>query len=109
DHRVAVPVLPAVGAGVAAALVCALTGAAVGALFTWPVVRRTGWSLVLTALGALLALVVTGSPAQAAVEGLIGGSQTGVVTVPVVGLCGALALAGVVWGLAGGVAARRGS
>jgi hypothetical protein len=41
-------------------------------------------------LAALLAVVVTGSPAQAAVSGLVTGSQSGTVPVPLLPLAGAV-------------------
>jgi hypothetical protein len=40
-------------------------------------------------LAALLAVVVTGSPAQAAVSGLVTGSRSGTVPVPLLPLAGA--------------------
>ncbi|WP_329114661.1 ABC transporter [Streptomyces sp. NBC_01353] len=80
--------------GLLATAVCVLTGAAVGALTTRPLVRSRGWSLAALVLGSLLALVTTGSPAQYAVQGLITGSRTATVTMPWLALAGALLLAG---------------
>ncbi|MFB7369376.1 ABC transporter [Streptomyces sp. NPDC056222] len=80
--------------GLLATEVCVLTGAAVGALSTRPLVRSRGWSLAALVLGSLLALVTTGSPAQYAVQGLITGSRTATVTMPWLALVGALLLAG---------------
>jgi hypothetical protein len=92
DHQTAVPRLHAAAAGLLAALVCALVGAAAGALCTWPVLRSTGWSVTATALAALLLLVTSGSPAHSAVYGLVTGSRTGTVHLPLLPLAAALAL-----------------
>lgn len=81
-HVVAVPVGPAALAGLVAAAACALLGTAVGAVCNRPVVGRRGWAVASTVLVALLALVTGGSPANAAVRGLVGGSRSGVVPVP---------------------------
>ncbi|MEU9861600.1 ABC transporter [Streptomyces sp. NPDC047971] len=78
--------------GLLAAAACVLTGAAVGALTTRPLVRSRGWSLAALVLGSLLALVTTGSPAQFAVRALITGARTATVTLPWLALAGALAL-----------------
>ena len=93
DHRTRVPLLPAGAAGLLAALACALLGTAVGALTTWPVLRSTGRAVPALLLAALLALVATGSPAQAAVGGLVTGSRSGTVPVPLLPLTGAALLA----------------
>ncbi|MGW6203560.1 ABC transporter [Streptomyces sp. NPDC055089] len=93
DRTVGVP-LPSAGlAGLLAAACCVLLGAAVGALCTRPLLHRRGWSLVATVLAALLALVTSGSPAKYAVTGLVTGSHTGTVHVPVLPLLGAVAVA----------------
>lgn len=108
DNRVAVPLGPAALAGLLAVLVCALVGSAVGALCTWPLLRRPGWSVPATALGALLTLVFAGSPAQAAVSGLVTGSHAGVVHTPVLPLAAAAAVAGVVAAVVCALSSRRG-
>lgn len=93
DHTVEVP-LPSAGlAGLLAAVCCVLLGAAVGALCTRPLLHRRGWSVAATVLAALLALVTSGSPAKYAVTGLVTGSHTGTVHVPVLPLLGAVAVA----------------
>ncbi|MFI0899633.1 ATP-binding cassette domain-containing protein [Streptomyces sp. NPDC020983] len=86
DLRTAVPVGPASLAGLLAAAVAVLLGGAVGALTNPPLVRGAGWSLLVTALGAGAVLLASGSPAQAAVTGLVTGSRTGAVHYPVVPL-----------------------
>ncbi|MFI8511756.1 ABC transporter [Streptomyces sp. NPDC085460] len=58
-------------AGVLATTACALTGGAVGALASRPFVKPPGWSVGALLLGALLALVTTGSPAKHAVTALV--------------------------------------
>ncbi|MGW2818077.1 ABC transporter [Streptomyces sp. NPDC001415] len=94
DHKVAVPLGAAIVAGLLTAGVCVLTGAAVGALGSRPVLHGRGWSLSLTALAALLALVLAPSPAQYAVFGLVSGSRTGAVHLAVLPLAAAALLAG---------------
>ncbi|MFH9662136.1 ABC transporter [Streptomyces sp. NPDC017248] len=76
-HRVRIAPPRALAAGLPAVLVCALLGTAVGALTHRPVLRSTGRAVPAMLLGALLAVVWAGSPAQAAVSGLVTGSQTG--------------------------------
>ncbi|MGW1229090.1 ABC transporter [Streptomyces sp. NPDC001478] len=108
DHRVRVP-LPAAGlAGLLAVCCCALTGAAVGALGSRPLLHRRGWSLTVIPLGALLCLVTTGSPAKSAVTGLVTGSLTGTVRVPVLPLLGAAGVAAVAGALACRLTSVRG-
>jgi hypothetical protein len=81
-RAVEVPVWPAARAGLLATAACALLGTAVGVVCNRPVVGRRGWAVASTVLVALCALVVGGSPANAAVRGLVGGSRSGVVPVP---------------------------
>ncbi|MFD6280182.1 ATP-binding cassette domain-containing protein [Streptomyces sp. NPDC060209] len=107
DHTVAVPLLPAALAGLLAAVCCALLGAAVGALCARPVLHRHGWSLAATVLGALLVLVTDGSPAKAAVTGLVSGSLTGTVRVPFLPLAGAVVVAVAAGALTSRIAALR--
>ncbi|MFD8688781.1 ABC transporter [Streptomyces sp. NPDC059651] len=107
DHTVRVP-LPSAGlAGLLAAACCVLLGAAVGALCTRPVLDRRGRSIAATVLLALLALVTSGSPAKYAVTGLVTGSLTGTVQVPLLPLLGAAVVAGAAAALACGLAAVR--
>ncbi|WP_392673342.1 ABC transporter [Streptomyces sp. LN785] len=93
DHTVRVPLPPAGLAGLFAAACCVLLGAAAGALCTRPVLHRRGWSVAATALAALLSLVATGSPAKYAVTGLVTGSLTGAVHIPVLPLICSAAVA----------------
>lgn len=89
DHQTAVPRLPAGVAGLLAAWVCALLGTAVGALTNRPLLRTTGRAVPAMLLAALLSVVMTGSPAQAAVSGLVTGSRSGTVPLPLLPLAGA--------------------
>ncbi|MER7052759.1 MULTISPECIES: ABC transporter [unclassified Streptomyces] len=86
DHGTRVPPLAAGGAGLLAALVCALLGTAVGALTAWPLLRSPGRAVPALLLAALLALVASGSPARAAVSGLVTGSKSGAVPLPLLPL-----------------------
>ncbi|MFD6989455.1 ABC transporter [Streptomyces sp. NPDC059943] len=108
DHLVAVAPLPAGTAGLLAALVCLLTGATVGALFSRPLLRGRGWSLAAISLFALLALVTTGSPAKAAVTGLVTGSRTGVIHTPGLSLAAAALVASVAAAVVCVLGVRRG-
>lgn len=108
DHLVDVAPLPAGAAGLLAALVCALTGATVGALFSRPLLRARGWSLAAVALFTLLALVTTGSPAKAAVSGLVTGSRTGVIHPPGLPLAAAVLVAAVAAAVVCVLGVRRG-
>ncbi|MCM2411012.1 ABC transporter [Streptomyces sp. RKAG290] len=102
DHRVKVPLPSAGAAGLLATACCVLLGAAAGALCTRPLLHRRGWSMAATVLAVLLALVTTGSPANEAVTGLVTGSLTGTVRVPLLPLF----LAVVVAAAAGALACR---
>ncbi|MGP4002121.1 ABC transporter [Streptomyces sp. 8N706] len=108
DHRVRVPVVPAAAAGFLAALVCAFLGTAVGVLCNRPVLRSTGRAVPATALAALIVLVTGGSPAQAAVSGLVTGSLSGRVTMPFVPLAASALLAAAATAVACAVGSRRG-
>ncbi|WP_330308012.1 MULTISPECIES: ABC transporter [unclassified Streptomyces] len=107
DHQKRVPVLAAGGAGLLAALVCALLGTAVGALTTWPLLRSPGRAVPAMLLAALLALVVTGSPAHAALTDLITGSQAGTVPVPLLPLAAAALLTAAAIAAACALTSRR--
>ncbi|WP_370415468.1 ABC transporter [Streptomyces fradiae] len=91
DHRVVAP-LPAAVAGIVGATVCVLTGTAIGALTTRPLIRARGWSLTTLLLASLLGLVTTGSPAASAVSSLVAASTPGAVPYPWPALAGAVAL-----------------
>lgn len=77
DHRLPVSPLRAGAAGLLATLACALLGTAVGALTNRPLLRSPGRAVPTMLLAALLSTVVAGSPAHAAVSGLVTGSESG--------------------------------
>ncbi|CAL9290707.1 ABC transporter [Streptomyces sp. SudanB182_2057] len=106
-HRVRVPPARALAAGLPAALVCALLGTAVGALTGPPVLRSTGRAVPAMLLGALLAVVASGSPARAAVSGLVTGSHSGRAPVPLLPLAGAALLAAAACAAAAWLTGRR--
>ncbi|WP_329378058.1 hypothetical protein OG625_08905 [Streptomyces sp. NBC_01351] len=87
---------------------CALTGAAVGALCSRPLVRRRGYAVLAGGIGSLLAWVLAGSPARGAVSALVTAARSGHVPLPLPALAGALLLAGGAGAAACLVAARRG-
>ncbi|MEV7521032.1 ABC transporter [Streptomyces sp. NPDC091371] len=95
-------------AGGLAVAACALTGAAVGALCSRPLVRRRGYAVLAGGLGSLLAWVLVGSPARGAVSALVGAARSGGVPLPLPALAGGLLLAAGAGALACLVAARRG-
>ncbi|NEA73424.1 ABC transporter [Streptomyces sp. SID13588] len=107
DRRHVVPLGPAVTAGLLAVLVSALLGLAVGALTNPPVLRRAGWAIPVSGLSALLVLVIGGSPANAAVSGLVSGSQTGTVGLPLLPLCLAAVAAAAATAVACALGSRR--
>ncbi|MFE7463887.1 ABC transporter [Streptomyces sp. NPDC057499] len=100
DGTVRVGLLPAGAAGLVATACCVLVGAAIGALCTWPLLRRRGWSLAGTVFLALPALVAGGSPANTAVRSLVTGERTGAVQPPLAALAVAAVLAVAVAALA---------
>ncbi|MGC0412767.1 hypothetical protein RKD32_005687 [Streptomyces sp. SAI-195] len=108
-HGTRVPPLPAAGAGLLAALVCALLGTAVGALTAWPVLRSPGRAVPALLLAALLALVAAGSPARAAVGDLVAGSRSGAVPLPLLPLAGAAVIAVAATAAACALSSRRSS
>ncbi|WNM30939.1 ABC transporter [Streptomyces sp. Li-HN-5-11] len=107
DHRTRVPPAEAGAAGLLAALVCALLGTAVGAITNRPLLGSPGRAVPAMLLAALLAVVVTGSPAQAAVSGLVTGSQSGRVPLPLLPLAAAVLVAAAATGVACALSARR--
>ena len=70
--------------------------------------RSPGRAIPVLLLASLLALVTTGSPAKAAMTGLVSGSRDGVVPVPLLPVAGAAVLAVAAVGAACGLASRRG-
>ncbi|MFE2674221.1 ABC transporter [Streptomyces hygroscopicus] len=107
DHRHEVPVPEAAVAGLLAAVACALLGTAVGALCNRPLLRRPGWAIPSTMLAALLVSVAGASPANAAVSGLVDGSRSGTVPMPLLPLALAGAAAAGATALACAFSSRR--
>ncbi|MGW2327855.1 ABC transporter [Streptomyces sp. NPDC001700] len=107
DGRVDVPLAAATVAGLLAALACALLGTAVGALCNRPLLRRPGWAILSTALAALLVSVIGASPANAAVSGLVNGSRSGTVSMPLLPLAVTAVLAAGATAIACVVSSRR--
>ncbi|MFE0515261.1 ABC transporter [Streptomyces sp. NPDC058964] len=106
-HRARVPPLQAGAAGVLAVLACALLGTAVGALTNRPLLRSPGRAVPAMLLAALLSVVVAGSPAQAVVSGLVTGSESGRVPVPLLPLAAAALLTAAACAVACALAGRR--
>ncbi|MFD8022321.1 ABC transporter [Streptomyces lavendulae] len=94
-------------AGAVAVLVCALTGAAVGALCSRPLVRGRGLAVLAGGLGSLLAWVAAFSPARSAVSALVGAARTGGVPLPLGSLAAAVLLAAAAGTAACLLSARR--
>ncbi|MFC7815512.1 ABC transporter [Streptomyces sp. NPDC057367] len=107
DRATRVSPLAAGGSGLLAVLVCALLGTAVGALTSWPLLRSPGRALPALLLAALFALVTAGSPARAAVSGLVTGSRSGTVPLPLLPLGAAVLIAGTATAAACRLSSRR--
>ncbi|GAA3040010.1 hypothetical protein GCM10020000_18060 [Streptomyces olivoverticillatus] len=81
-----------------AVLTCVLLGTAVGALCNRPLLRSTAWAVPATVLAAFLVLFAEGSPAEAAVTGMVTGSLDGTVNMGVLPLAAAAVSAAVAVG-----------
>ncbi|RST05887.1 ABC transporter [Streptomyces sp. WAC07149] len=102
---------PAAGtalAGAVALAVCALTGTAVGAVCSRPLLRGRGRSFLAAGVGSLLAWVVAFSPARSAVSALVGAARADSAPLPLGALAGAVLLAGAAGGVACLAGMRRG-
>lgn len=98
DRQTSVSQGAALGAGLLAMLTCALTGGAVGALCNRPVLHGTAWAVPATVTAAAAVLVVGASPANAAVSGLVTGSDSAQAPVPLLPVClAAVCAAGAAW------------
>ncbi|MEV5952420.1 ABC transporter [Streptomyces sp. NPDC051987] len=109
DHRFPVSPVQAGAAGLLATLACALLGSAVGALTNRPLLRSPGRAVPMMLLAALLAMVVGGSPAHAAVSGLVTGSESGRVPVSPLPLAAAALLTAAAFTVACALDGRRSS
>ncbi|MEV7982235.1 ABC transporter [Streptomyces sp. NPDC086519] len=109
DHRLPVSPVRAGAAGLLATLACALLGSAVGALTNRPLLRSPGRAVPAMLLAALLAVVVGGSPAHAAVSGLVSGSESGRIPVSPLPLAAAVLLTAAAFAAACALNGRRSS
>lgn len=109
DHRLPVSPVRAGAAGLLATLACALLGSAVGALTNRPLLRSPGRAVPAMLLAALLAVVVGGSPAHAAVSGLVSGSESGRIPVSPLPLTAAVLLTAAAFAAACALNGRRSS
>ena len=109
DHRLPVSPVRAGAAGLLATLACALLGSAVGALTNRPLLRSPGRAVPAMLLAALLAVVVGGSPAHAAVSGLVSGSESGRIPVSPLPLAAAVLLTAAAFATACALNGRRSS
>ncbi|MEU8826595.1 ABC transporter [Streptomyces sp. NPDC048636] len=107
DHRIGIPVGRATAAGLLAAVACALLGTAVGTLCNRPLLRSPGWAISSSVVAALLVLVAGASPANAAVSGLVEGSHSGAVPLPLLPLAVTCVAAAGATALACALSSRR--
>jgi hypothetical protein len=94
-------------AGVATELVCVLLGTAAGALSAPPLVRPTGWGVLLAGLLSLGLLLVRFSPADATIRALTAVSNGGGLHFPYWAPPFALVVAGLAWAGAAYAATRH--
>nr|WP_042804192.1 hypothetical protein [Streptomyces sp. C] len=94
-------------AGAVALAVCALTGTAVGAVCSRPLLRGRGRAVLAGGVGSLLAWVLAFSPARSAVSALVGAARAGTAPLPLGALAGAVLLAGAAGTVACLVSTRR--
>ncbi|MER5475768.1 hypothetical protein ABT026_02100 [Streptomyces sp. NPDC002734] len=94
--------------GPAAGVVCALTGSALGAVGSPPLVRSTAGGAGVLVAGSVLLLVLTGSPANAAVRDAFA-SGAAEVRFPLLSLPGAVVLAVACWWVSARAAGRAGA
>ncbi|MFI6345877.1 ABC transporter [Streptomyces sp. NPDC050560] len=107
DGTAPVPRRPAAGAGLLAMLVCALLGAAAGALTSRPLLHRTGRAVPALLLALVVVLITTGSPVRTALSDLVTGSQDGTVRTPALPLLLGAVIAAAAGAVACALAPRR--
>ncbi|MFI2610319.1 ABC transporter [Kitasatospora sp. NPDC018619] len=98
---------PAVLAGLAASVACALLGVLAGAVANRPLLVRAQYGVPAALVLAVLLLAVPVSPANAAVRGLVSAARTGRVAVPWASLAAAAVLLAVVGAGVAALAGRR--
>ncbi|MFD7711340.1 hypothetical protein ACFV6E_01705 [Streptomyces sp. NPDC059785] len=101
------PTAVVLGDGLAAGLVCALTGSALGAAGSPPLVRTTAGGALALITGSVLLLVLSASPANAAVRDAFSSGGTGT-HFPLLPLLAALPLTAVCWWASTRAAGRTG-
>ncbi len=94
------------GTGLAVAAVCLLVGAAVGAFFNPPLIRRPAYGILGTTGAVILALVSDVSPAHAELRGA-GATPQGSSWLPGLPVLVAVALLAASWAASAMIAARR--
>ncbi|KJS61601.1 hypothetical protein [Streptomyces rubellomurinus] len=97
----------ALTAGLATSVVCVLAGVLAGALGNRPVLLRSPYGILATLGLSAGALVLPGSPANAAVRDLVTAARTGLVAAPWAELLLALALLGLLGAAVAALAGRR--
>jgi hypothetical protein len=97
-----------IGDGLAAGLVCSLTGSALGALCAPPLVRTTAGGAVALVIGSVMLLVFFASPANAAVRDVLPSGRTDA-RFPMLPLLAALPLVVACWWTSAWAASRVGA
>ncbi|WP_405021270.1 hypothetical protein OHV05_34565 [Kitasatospora sp. NBC_00070] len=105
---VGVPVVAVFGDGLAVGLICSLTGSALGAVCTPPLVRTTAGGVGALVIGSTMLLVLSASPANAAVREVFSSGRTGV-RFPMLPLLAALPLVLACWWASAWAVGRAGA
>ncbi|WP_406110225.1 hypothetical protein OG698_45805 [Streptomyces sp. NBC_01003] len=103
-----VPLATVLGDGLAGGMVCSLTGSALGAVCGPPLVRTTAGGVGALVIGSVMLLVLSTSPANAAVRELLSSGRTGV-RFPMLPLLAALPLVAACWWASAWAAGRAGA
>lgn len=103
-----VPVATVLGDGLAGGLVCTLAGSALGALCAPPLVRTTAGGVAALVMGSVMLLVLSASPANAAVRDVFSSDRTGS-RFPLLPLVAVLPLVATCWWASARAAGRAGA
>ncbi|MEU9466531.1 hypothetical protein AB0D78_07710 [Streptomyces avermitilis] len=103
-----VPWVTVLGDGLAGGLVCSLTGSALGAVCAPPLVRTTAGGAGTLVIGSVMLLVLSASPANAAVRAVFSSGRTGV-RFPLLPLLAVLPLIVACWCASAWAAGRAGA